>query len=64
MLIQINKPNPESAKKLALFNLGFQPFFLGASIFALISMPIWMLVYFSNCIYKRSEYFYQPVACP
>jgi uncharacterized protein involved in response to NO len=47
MLIQINKPNPESAKKLALFNLGFRPFFLGASIFAVISMTTWMLVYFS-----------------
>jgi len=47
MLIQINKPNPESVKKLALFNLGFRPFFLGASIFAVISMATWMLVYFS-----------------
>ena len=47
MLIQINKPNSESAKKLALFNLGFRPFFLGASIFAVISMAAWMLVYFS-----------------
>lgn len=47
MLIQINKPNPESAKKLALFNLGFRPFFLGASIFAVISIAAWMLVYFS-----------------
>lgn len=47
MLIQINKLNPENAKKLALFNLGFRPFFLGASIFAVISMVTWMLVYFS-----------------
>lgn len=47
MQIQINKPNSESAKKLALFNLGFRPFFLGASIFAVISMAAWMLVYFS-----------------
>lgn len=47
MLIQINKPNPEGARKLALFNLGFRPFFLGASIFAVISMTAWMLVYFS-----------------
>ncbi|ADI31039.1 NnrS family protein [Methylotenera versatilis] len=47
MQIQINIPNSESAKKLALFNLGFRPFFLGASVFAVISMAAWMLVYFS-----------------
>lgn len=47
MIIQMNKPNSENAKKLALFNLGFRPFFLGASIFAVISMAAWMLVYFS-----------------
>ena len=47
MLIQINKTNPVSAKKLALFNIGFRPFFLGASIFAVISIATWMLVYFS-----------------
>jgi uncharacterized protein involved in response to NO len=47
MLIQINKPSLESAMKLALFNLGFRPFFLGASIFAVISIATWMLVYFS-----------------
>lgn len=45
MLIQINKKN---IKKLALFNLGFRPFFLGASIFAVVSMVSWMLVYLSN----------------
>jgi uncharacterized protein involved in response to NO len=47
MLIQINKPNQKDAKKTALFNLGFRPFFLGASIFAAISIATWMLVYFS-----------------
>jgi uncharacterized protein involved in response to NO len=47
MQIQINRHNSESAKKFALFNLGFRPFFLGASIFAVISMAAWMLVYFS-----------------
>ena len=47
MQIQINKPNPASVNKLALFNLGFRPFFLGASIFAVVSMVAWMLVYFS-----------------
>lgn len=34
-------------KRLALFNLGFRPFFLGASLFAIISIASWMLVYFS-----------------
>ncbi len=47
MLIQIKKTNQENAKKLALFNLGFRPFFLGASVFAILSIAFWMLVYFS-----------------
>jgi uncharacterized protein involved in response to NO len=47
MQIQINKSNQESAKNSALFNLGFRPFFLGAGIFAVISIASWMLVYFS-----------------
>jgi uncharacterized protein involved in response to NO len=47
MQIQINQSNQVSAKKFALFNLGFRPFFLGASIFAIISIMSWMLVYFS-----------------
>lgn len=47
MLIQINKPNQATAKQFALFNLGFRPFFLGASIFSVISIAVWMLIYFS-----------------
>lgn len=47
MLIQIKQTNQENAKKLALFNLGFRPFFLGASVFAILSIAFWMLVYFS-----------------
>jgi uncharacterized protein involved in response to NO len=47
MQIQLNKSNHEVAKKWALFNLGFRPFFLGASIFAVVSIASWMLVYFS-----------------
>ena len=38
----------ENTNKFALFNLGFRPFFLGASIFAVISMVLWTLVYFSK----------------
>ncbi|MGJ8619739.1 MAG: NnrS family protein [Methylophilaceae bacterium] len=48
MRIQIKKAIPEDSKQLALFNLGFRPFFLGASIFAIVSMVIWMLVYLST----------------
>lgn len=48
MLIQIKKSIPEDTKQFALFNLGFRPFFLGASIFAVVSIVLWMLVYFSN----------------
>ncbi len=44
--IQINKPKQETAKKLALFNLGFRPFFLGAGVFAIVSIASWMLIYF------------------
>ncbi len=44
--IQMNKPN--QAKGFALFNLGFRPFFLGASVFAIVSILWWMLIYFSH----------------
>ena len=33
------------APKLAMLNLGFRPFFLGAAIFAVVSMLLWMGVY-------------------
>lgn len=35
----------ESIPKMALWNLGFRPFFLGAAIFAIVSMTFWMGVY-------------------
>lgn len=35
--------NPTS--KIAVLNLGFRPFFLGAAIFAVVSMLLWMGVY-------------------
>lgn len=47
MQIQLNKPNQKGAERCALFNLGFRPFFLGASVFAVVSIASWMLVYFS-----------------
>ncbi len=45
--IQINKPD-QPVKGFALFNLGFRPFFLGASVFAVISILSWMLIYSSH----------------
>ena len=33
------------AQKIAVLNLGFRPFFLGAAIFAIVSMLLWMGVY-------------------
>jgi uncharacterized protein involved in response to NO len=47
MQVLIKKANQEVVNKFALFNLGFRPFFLGASIFAILSITSWMLVYFS-----------------
>jgi uncharacterized protein involved in response to NO len=43
--IQINKSNQADVKQLALFNLGFRPFFLGAGIFATVSIALWLYVY-------------------
>jgi len=37
--------HPISSSNLALFNLGFRPFFLGASIFAVVSVLLWMGVF-------------------
>lgn len=45
--IQIQQNLPKQARGLALFNLGFRPFFLGASIFAVISIMWWILIYSS-----------------
>lgn len=39
------KQNPENFAGTALFNLGFRPFFLGAALYAVISMLIWTLQY-------------------
>ncbi len=48
MQIPIKQTYQADVKKLALFNLGFRPFFLGASFFAMVSIALWMLVYFSS----------------
>lgn len=41
--IQMRKSTP--AQGCALFNLGFRPFFLGAGIFAMLSIAWWALLY-------------------
>ncbi len=46
-IIQINKKAPVT-NTFSLFNLGFRPFFLGASVLASISIGMWMSVYFSH----------------
>lgn len=38
---------PQATRAFALFNLGFRPFFLGAGLFAVISVALW-LAYFLN----------------
>lgn len=48
MLIPIKQTSQANANQLALFNLGFRPFFLGASVFAVVSIVAWMLVYFAQ----------------
>jgi len=46
-MVQINKKSaPDDT--FPLFNLGFRPFFFGASIFAFFSIISWIFVYFSK----------------
>lgn len=47
-VVQIQMNKPEQAKHLALFNLGFRPFFLGAAIFAVLSIASWIAIYTSH----------------
>ena len=43
MTVNINTSDISSST--AFLSLGFRPFFLGAGLFALLSMPIWMAAY-------------------
>lgn len=47
-IVQIQMRQSKQSSRFALFNLGFRPFFLGASVFAMLSMLSWMMVYFSH----------------
>ncbi len=44
-VVQVEMHKPGQAKNFALFNLGFRPFFLGAVVFALVSIAGWVLLY-------------------
>lgn len=43
ILLHIDEPPAPPAKRLALFDLGFRPFYLAASVFAALSIPLWAL---------------------
>jgi uncharacterized protein involved in response to NO len=47
MLITPVSPSTPKAAGFALFNLGFRPFFLGAGVFALLSIATWIANYAS-----------------
>ncbi len=49
-VVQIQMRQSTPVNGCALFNLGFRPFFLGAGIFAVISMIWWMLIYSAHRI--------------
>ncbi|MEO8311867.1 MAG: NnrS family protein [Caldimonas sp.] len=42
-LLRIAEPRPRLENRFALFDLGFRPFYLLASIFAALSVPLWAL---------------------
>lgn len=42
-LLNIDEPSRTKSRRLALFALGFRPFYLLASVFAALSIPLWAL---------------------
>jgi len=44
MIVNIESPKKKTAK-FAFLDLGFRPFFLGASSFAFLAISIWMMIY-------------------
>ncbi|MFC1588737.1 NnrS family protein [Pseudomonadota bacterium] len=44
-MLNIAEPNPQAKINIALWQLGFRPFFLGAGGFAIIAMTIWTGLY-------------------
>lgn len=55
-VVQIQTHKAGAAKRCALFNLGFRPFFLGASIFAIISIAVWMHLYSTQQFVMSAAY--------
>jgi len=53
-VVQIQMNKPSQTKGLALFNLGFRPFFLGAAIFAVLSIASWVAVFTSHSFVQVS----------
>ena len=41
----INAMNNNEAQSSALFEIGFRPFFLGAGVFAVVSISLWAMIY-------------------
>lgn len=44
-MLNITEPNPQQKSGIALWQLGFRPFFLGAGVFSVIAMLVWMGIY-------------------
>ena len=44
-MLNISEPNQQTETKIALWELGFRPFFIGAASFSIISMMVWMGIY-------------------
>lgn len=42
-LLHLEEPHPVAGDRFALFELGFRPFYLLASVFAALSIPLWAL---------------------
>jgi len=42
-LLRLEEPHPIVGRRFALFDLGFRPFYLLASVFAALSIPLWAL---------------------
>jgi len=44
-MLNISEPNPSIKSGIALWQLGFRPFFIGAASFSVIAMIVWMGIY-------------------
>lgn len=46
-MMQISEPEPIPVEPIAFLRLGFRPFYLLASLFAILSIPLWVATYFN-----------------